>query len=51
MSVDEFSDIEIERYDLDTARIQGESNPRTYRTEPYGDGEEPRDIREDPRHA
>lgn len=29
-SVNEFSDSEIARYDLDTARITGQDNPRSY---------------------
>jgi len=29
-SVDEFSDEDVLRYDLDTAGITGEDNPRTY---------------------
>lgn len=47
MDVDEFSDGEVEQFDLDTARITGRENPDTYTTEPYGKGREPYDIRED----
>lgn len=46
MSAEEFSDIERERYDLDTAGITGEANPQTYVTDPvFGD---PVDRRDDP---
>jgi|AKVG01.1.fsa_nt_gi hypothetical protein len=33
-STDEFSDTEITKYDLDTAGITGEDNPRSYTTDP-----------------
>lgn len=50
MSLDEFGEIEIEESDLDTARITGRENPRTYEIEPYGDKKGPIDYREhDPR--
>lgn len=50
MSEDEFSPQEIEAYELDTARITGEDNDRTYHVEPWGDDEGPIDYREvDPR--
>jgi hypothetical protein len=29
-NLDEFGDVEIEKYDLDTARITGDVNPRSY---------------------
>lgn len=46
MSEEEFSPIERERYDLDTAGITGEANPSTYVTDPvFGD---PVDRRDDP---
>ena len=45
-----FDDIEQEKYDLDTARIDGSDNPDNFTTEPYGDDEKPHDIREDPRY-
>lgn len=35
-SKEEFSPIEQEQYDLDTAGINGEANPETYITEPFG---------------
>lgn len=46
MSAEEFGPIERERYDLDTAGINGEENPETYLAEPYGG--EPYDRRNDP---
>ena len=36
MSEAEFDPIERERYDLDTAGINGEENPEVYITEPFG---------------
>ena len=52
-SKDEFSDEEIIRYDLDTARITGRENPRSYKQQPTVDvlGEGGKDIRELPRHG
>jgi hypothetical protein len=47
MSVEEFGAIETEKYDLDTAGITGEDNPRTYQVEPWGDEKGPIDYRED----
>jgi hypothetical protein len=32
-SIDSFGAIEIEKYDLDTARITGDENPKTYKVE------------------
>jgi hypothetical protein len=32
-SLDEFGDIAIEKYDLDTARVTGRENPRSYTVE------------------
>jgi len=51
-SKDEFSREEIIRYDLDTARITGRENPRSYKQQPTIDllGEGGTDIRELPRH-
>lgn len=51
-SENEFSEIEQNRFDLDTARITGADNPKTFRTEPPLDPEVPgvaksRDIRLD----
>lgn len=50
-STEEYDQIEIERYDLDTARIDGSDNPETFRTDPYGVDDarsNRRDIRNDP---
>lgn len=52
-STDEHSAEEIERYDLDSARIDGSDNPETFRTDPYGTGDarkRPHDIREEDRY-
>lgn len=50
MSEDEFGPVETEQFDLDTAQITGESNPESYRLEPYGADQDPVDYREtDPR--
>lgn len=50
-SLSEFGEQEIVRFDLDTARITGRENDRTYRKDPAIDllGERGRDIREDPK--
>lgn len=48
-SLAEFGDIEIETYDLDTARVDGSDNPETYR--PLGfhrDEELDYDVRDNP---
>lgn len=37
MSVEEFGEIERERYDLDSAGITGEDNPETFTIEPRRD--------------
>jgi len=41
-----FSPIEIEDYDLDTARIDGSDNDDNFTAEPYGEDQESHDIRE-----
>lgn len=41
-----FSDIEQERFDLETARITGEEHEQAFVNEPYGDDREPFDARE-----
>lgn len=49
-SLSEFSDIEIERYDLETAGVTGEDNPETYKGENFGPDpiRKPHDMRDDP---
>lgn len=44
MSEEEFSDIEKERYDLETAQITGDTNDDSFTSEPLG--REPTDIRD-----
>lgn len=48
-SLEEFSDQEIEKYDLDTARVSGRHNPETFETDPRIAGKKV-DIRDHPRH-
>ena len=51
-SINEFGDIEITRFDLDTARITGRENPDTYTLDPAIDlfGTAGKDIRSLRRH-
>lgn len=50
MSEEEFGPIERDKFDLDTARIDGTDNPESYRLDPYGDGQNEVDYRDvDPR--
>lgn len=50
MSEAEFSPIERDTFDLDTARIDGTDNPESFRVDPYGDGQDEVDYRDvDPR--
>lgn len=47
MSEAEFDPVQREQYDLDTAGINGEENPSTYVTDPYGP-HDPVDREDDP---
>lgn len=50
MSEAEFGPQKTETYELDSAGITGEDNPKTYQVNPYGDDKAPIDYRDvDPR--
>lgn len=50
MDEEEFSSIQRDKFDLDTAGIGEGGNPETYTIEPYGDDQEAVDYRDvDPR--
>lgn len=52
MDIIEYSDIEVEQFDLDTAQLTGADNPRTFTTTPsqVGDRSNPYDVRDLPMH-